>query len=524
MEDVVIGSGPAGVSAAWALLGQGRQVVMLDVGEQQAEESRRLRDKLAETEPSQWQAADMESYRRTTREQEDDAVRPLGSDFIFRDPVGFFRANEPGPSIGIRPSFARGGLSNGWGSSILPFRAEDLSGWPAGAADLGDHYLALARFMPMAGKPDDLAELFPMLPIRENTALPLTRQAEMLLSRMEKKREALRSSGIHFGRARHAVRPDCRLCGMCLHGCPYGLIYNASQTLDELLRSPGFSYRDGQYVLRIEEQEDRVRLQVRDLAGGRVMPVEARRVYVAGGVLSSTRLLMESLGLEDTPATLKDSQQFFLPMLHSWQPASDPSAGENNSLVQLFVELLDPGETGKTAHAQLYTFNDLYAVDMRKRFGPLAHFSAPLIDRLSKRLIVAQGFLHSDDSPEIELRLNREGSKTFLSMEERPNPGTRSTVRRAKDKLAKLARMTGMLPLTPLLRLGIAGSSFHCGSTFPMRARPEGMESDALGRPAGLKRTFVVDASVLPTIPATTITLSVMANAFRIATESAAVR
>ena len=40
------------------------------------------------------------------------------------------------------------------------------------------------------------------------------------------------------------------------------------------------------------------------------------------------------------------------------------------------------------------------------------------------------------------------------------------------------------------------------------------------GRLKGQKRTYIVDASVLPTIPAPTITFSVMANAHRIASEA----
>jgi choline dehydrogenase-like flavoprotein len=523
MEDIVIGSGPAGVSAAWALLRQGRQVTMLDVGEQQEEERSQLRDRLAASAPSEWRSTDIETYRQSRRERENDGVRPLGSDFLFRDPVGFFQDNQPGPSIGIRPSFARGGLSNGWGSSILPYRMEDIPDWPASASDLGEHYRALRQFMPMAGKSDDLEKLFPMLPMPEDTALPPGSQARMLLSRMERKKEILRQSGLHFGQARQAVGPDCRHCGMCLHGCPYGVIYNAAQTLDELLRHPGFSYQQHRYVTGLEEHNDMVRLQIRDLSSGQAISLNAQRVYVAAGVLSTTRLLMESLGFENTPITMKDSQQFFLPMLHSWRPAPDPSTEDTHSLVQLFVEIVDPGKSRKTAHVQLYTFNDLYAVDMRERFGPFARFSAPLINRLSKRLIVAQGFLHSDDSPEISLRLVRNDSKICLHMEEKSNPHTLSTIRWARNKMAGLAWKTGLVPLTALMRHGPAGSSFHCGATFPMKDHPGKMESDTLGRPGGLKRTFVVDASVLPSIPATTITLSVMANAHRIATQSSAV-
>ena len=55
-----------------------------------------------------------------------------------------------------------------------------------------------------------------------------------------------------------------------------------------------------------------------------------------------------------------------------------------------------------------------------------------------------------------------------------------------------------------------------------MRERPGPLETDRWGRLHGLERVHLLDASVFPSIPATTITLSVMANAHRIASESPA--
>jgi choline dehydrogenase-like flavoprotein len=50
-----------------------------------------------------------------------------------------------------------------------------------------------------------------------------------------------------------------------------------------------------------------------------------------------------------------------------------------------------------------------------------------------------------------------------------------------------------------------------------MRHQPGPFECDLLGRPVGFRAVHVVDATCFPSIPATTITLSVMANAHRIA-------
>jgi choline dehydrogenase-like flavoprotein len=51
-----------------------------------------------------------------------------------------------------------------------------------------------------------------------------------------------------------------------------------------------------------------------------------------------------------------------------------------------------------------------------------------------------------------------------------------------------------------------------------MRCVPSGpFDSDVLGRPFGWSRVFIVDSSVLPSIPGTTLALAAMANADRIA-------
>jgi choline dehydrogenase-like flavoprotein len=94
-------------------------------------------------------------------------------------------------------------------------------------------------------------------------------------------------------------------------------------------------------------------------------------------------------------------------------------------------------------------------------------------------------------------------------------------MRKATRRLADAARQVGMVALTPLVRLNPLGSSFHCGGTFPMREAPVAGETDILGRPAGFRRVHLIDASIFPSIPASTITFSVMANAHRIATEAA---
>ena len=73
------------------------------------------------------------------------------------------------------------------------------------------------------------------------------------------------------------------------------------------------------------------------------------------------------------------------------------------------------------------------------------------------------------------------------------------------------------MPAFPAMRIGMSGRGYHAGGTFPMSRQPGEFESDVLGRPGGLKRVHVADATCFPTIPATNITLTLMAHAYRAA-------
>jgi choline dehydrogenase-like flavoprotein len=72
-----------------------------------------------------------------------------------------------------------------------------------------------------------------------------------------------------------------------------------------------------------------------------------------------------------------------------------------------------------------------------------------------------------------------------------------------------------------VMGLRSTSSGFHLGGTLPMRRRPQSsLETDRLGRPPAWRRIHVVDSSVFPSIPATTIALPAMANATRIVAET----
>ncbi len=521
----VVGSGPSGIACAQALLDQGLEVRMLDAGLKLETSRAQAVKQLSASAPAGWDPKLVAMLKEELTATATGLPQKLsfGSDFPYRDAEKVLSCTFEG--VGMRPSLAQGGLSNVWGAAMLPYLDSDIGDWPIKTAQLAQHYAAVLKMTGIAARRDGLAEMFPLY-TDEPGALEMSRQARTILDRMDRNHAGLKQNGIRHGVARVAVRTartstdaGCVYCGMCMHGCPYGYIYNSATTLRELERNPRFTYQPDTIVTSLAENGDSVTIHSGDRLNGGEQTSTASRVYLAGGVISTTKLLLESRRDFDRTLWLKDSQYFLIPLLFA---RHTPGVREEalHTLSQLFLEILDPGISSHAVHLQIYTYSNLIHDAVRHALSRFKLNSDFLAAALEGRLVVAQGFLHSNDSSKIAVTL-RQSPSARLELKAEINPRARSTVRKVARKLLRNTRRLGVMPVLPMVHLAEPGRSYHGGGTFPMREQPGPFESDTLGRPHGWRRVHAVDATVLPSIPGTTITLSVMANAHRIGWESA---
>lgn len=529
VNNLVIGSGPAGVACAMALTRRGRSVTMIDGGGTLEADKRAALERLRSADPQSWrgEAVAFLRHQSTPDRKGLGTKRVYGSDYPYRDSdriLGLERSD-----CDLTASLASGGFSAVWGATVLPYLAADTADWPFPIGRLAPHYQAVLSFMDVSMCEDDLAELFPMPPGRGGALRP-SRQAEALLADMGRHRDGLARDGIRFGRSRLAVRaesapgsPGCAYCGLCMYGCPYGLIYSSEATLEAMAAGPGFRRLSGVIVDRLSEGPgDKVTIFGRRREGLDPVRFEVDRVYLAAGAVGSTRILLRSLEAYDRPVSLKDSQYFLFPLLR-FRAHSGTESEALHTLSQVFIEVRDPAVSDRTIHLQVYTYNELYEQAIRKSCGPAGRLLQPLIGGVSRRMLVVQGYLHSDHSVTIRATLRRgPAGEDRLQLDGRPDgrADAEATLKRLLRRLSSHWRGIRALPLGFLLHRAAPGRGFHSGGTFPMRREPGEFESDLLGRPRGFRRVHVVDATVFPSIPATTITYSVMANAHRIAVES----
>jgi hypothetical protein len=107
----VIGSGPAGVACARALLARGANVLMLDAGLELEPERAQVVRKLAATKPSEWQPGQIARLKEgmVAGAKGVPLKFVFGSDFPYRETET--QTPWQGHGVGIRPSLALGGLS-----------------------------------------------------------------------------------------------------------------------------------------------------------------------------------------------------------------------------------------------------------------------------------------------------------------------------------------------------------------------------------------------------------------------------
>jgi ferredoxin len=498
-----------------------QRVTVLDVGGELEEGLTQIRSSISSIPEAEWIENDIQAISLqpvATARGGLPEKRAFGSDFPFRDfgqLVGVRSVAEANRSV---VSGAYGGFSNVWGAQIMPFSAATFDRWPIRSGEMDSHYRVALTEMALTGEVDDLSVLFPlMIPARP---LPsIAERTQKVLDRYGSSRAKIQSLGITLGRARLALRSEgCTRCGLCMTGCPYQLIYSASQTFDRLRADSRLTYRKNVLALNLSETKSVPHVDVRDLRSGHVERVSADRIFVACGGIGTTRLVLGSIRYFDQPIRLEESVQFVMPVI-SKSPTRDPRRERNFTLNQFNMIYDASGDGVDLCQIHFYPYNPVMEVSL-PRF--LQHGVArPLATPLLRRLSVGLGYIPSWASPALKVTAHS-GSHGLpeLVIDREPSIGWPGMLRSLTASLVRAAPALDLWPILPMVSVSSAAKSYHFGGSFPHSVARSELQTDRIGRLDRWDNIHLVDSSVFPNAPATTFTLTIMANAHRIATES----
>jgi choline dehydrogenase-like flavoprotein len=501
---IVIGSGPAGVSAAFPLVEAGRRVLMIDGGDD--------RDAPADTPWRRMLGDGLESL------QPDDGLSPKWRTPEARRTIGAFKRQDGFDAHDFLAvgALARGGLSRIWGAFVSELDDDDLHGWPITAEELRPSYAAVVDRIGVSGSPDDDMAPFYGCSGAFLTPPPLGPTAAAILERYRAARPdpdfALGLARNALITAEHGARHACDLRLACLWGCERGAIYDARQDLTLLRQHAHFELRERTTAARLTHQENG--WEVATTAGDHL---RAPRLVVAAGTLGSLRLVAPLLDPAQATLPLLNSPVMVMPLLMPRRlGGAMPTQG--HSLAQLGFRLASSHTPGDHVSGALYEVAGLPPSSFAARM-PFGRRAATEIFRaLAPALAVATIYFPGRYSAnKVSLQDAHGGAR--IHIHGGVTDGFDAIARAVQRRLAKIWRRLGAFAL-PGAALATAGTDAHLGGVFPMgAAQPNG--TSRFGELNAAPGLHLVDGSVLPGIPSKFTTLTIMANADRIGRELA---
>ncbi len=511
---VIIGTGPAGVSAAWPLVQAGRDVLMVDasVG--------------AAGMPPDGEYFDLRRHDGRQRDWMFGADLGVWIDRAATSPKlrvptlravfdGFAEANRiETDNFAAIGSLASGGLSNAWGCGVARYDRDEMSGFPFAHADLDESFAAVSRRVGLSGRADDDLSGYFGLDDWADPAPALDNNAQDLMRRYDALRAGKSLHGLRLGRARLALlasdrvdRRACDLSGLCLWGCARGALYSASQELPGLARA-GVGFRKGFVADHIEKIETGWRVHGVERGTGASATIDARRVVLAAGTLATTAIAWRTLRHFETPQRVMSNPTAAFLLLRMGLPGRAPVAGP--AFAQL--SFAHQSAAGHLAHGALFSPRHLPAFEFIKHI-PTSRSAARLIWRLlNTATLVGNVFLPASLTRHSAI-LGRDGRLRVTGKAGDDLPAAIAGI--ARD-WRKAARRLGFLVMPGSFAMGQLGSDIHYAGTLPMRKDPRIGETNAVGELAGQPGLFVADAATFPELSAKPHTLTMMAMADRL--------
>lgn len=366
----IVGSGPSGALAALKLVERGRNVLLLDVGN----DDDRYR-KLIPDEPfSQLRRSDPEQRRYFLGDRLEGIPRGqvrVGAQLTPPRQFVTLGVEEhlPVSGWGFDPmqSLALGGLGAAWGAASFTYSRRELE--RAGIYEPGflRYYEEVSQTIGISAEPGDDSSRDCFSGVAHHLpALDLDSVATCMRSRYLAKRESFLRDGFSLGRTPLAVlsrdfagRRANPYFDMDFWSESRQSVFRPRYLIERLMKRPNFRLERGRLVTRFEDEGPLgVAIRCKDLDRGTTTSFRARRLLLCAGAINSARIALNSLGLIDQRVPILCNPYTYVPCVY-WPILGREVADRRHSLSQL-VAIYKPEEAAEEVMtAQFYSYRSL---------------------------------------------------------------------------------------------------------------------------------------------------------------------
>lgn len=474
----MVGAGPAGLSACLALKDQ--DFLLADLG------------------PLEANPDSASSFLESVRDLAPKLRHPNNGQH-FGEPSAFFRGKSrerriPAPRI-------LGGFSRFWGGQLFPYTDKDLDplgDWVIGEKELAPSYDAILSRLQLTGGNDFTNEYFGTRTSGSEQNLPLSSFATKVLEKSVERRRNL-----FLSEALLAVDPESfeQWAGTEFLGPNHWGVFSPARfvgsDIDEKRLITGLRLVDYQ------ETAKGVEAFFTDSSGD-VRRIKAKNLILAMGTLETSRLILAKFGpttalpfVEHVPTVLPviDIESIGRPI----DPVSPYSIELNGFMLS---------DDGSDIMLSLQNIANVPVQVLAEEWGMRKELIQTFLPGILPALGVFQVWQRQGWDSKSQISLN--GGRLEVLSHYRVHS-------RYVKELSRKLRNLGFIAHHLLSKSLGPGWGFHWAGTIPMRSNPKPFETDANGRIWNSERVHCVDGSVLPSLPAKNHSLTIMANAHRIA-------
>lgn len=450
---VIVGSGPAGLHAAYPLVEAGLRVAIIDGGLDSKKQDGELRE--------------FPDANITKAGHYYDFIRK--SSHVFNKTYQLLRIQS---NIEVIQSLAKGGLSEVWHGICDFYTKGELETVGLPVNEINREYQEIAKRIKLTAQTN------------------LDYHSSLLF-------EASKNKSLSKSRVYQA---------------PLAFSYRTRSSIDDLKRFKNFTYIQNQLVVEVHEKATYIEIKSFSIDKGIESTTRTSFLILAAGSVNSTRILLKSLGLYNYKTTFLTKANYLVACLHLRTLFKKVILKKSNTgQVVIFSQKTDRGADG--IFTQLYEFNPLVLHKALKYILLPKFVALPLLSMFAPSLVIADVRFPAFESKKAFCMLKEEtGEKDILEIQFQESS---EELRKHEDDCGKIFRQLRSLGLFPVHTIfGYTTSHYAGGIPFQHTLGKLSVDSD--GKLHQAQRIYIADSSSWRALPAKPPTLTIMANASRV--------